>query len=196
MHSHAIVHLKITKRRLLYLAFGMAAFLAAYSTGAALPLTEEEAEQLRSQFSEQVVDIDEFGIFLNNFGIDLLMFIPAAGAAFGLFAGLSTGAVFTALAMASPELASIPPLAILITPFGIMEVFAYGLAISRSGMLFWRIVKDKPWRRGNGRPFLEGSVLPAAIEIGIAAAVLGVGAIIEWQFIEQLGGLEGLEELG
>ncbi len=43
MHSHAIVHLKITKRRLLYLAFGMAAFLAAYSTGAALPLTEEEA---------------------------------------------------------------------------------------------------------------------------------------------------------
>jgi len=183
----------VSKRRLLYLAFGIAAFLGSYSIGAAVPMSDDEAKEIREQFAEQIEGIDEYGIFLNNFRIALLMFIPAFGAGFGIVAGFATGTVFAAIANSEPLLAGVPPLMILITPFGIMEVFTYGLAISRSGMLIVRIAKDKPWRAGNRRPFLEGSLIPAFIELGIVVVVLFAAAVIEWQLIEQLGGLDDLD---
>ena len=40
------------------------------------------------------------------------------------------------------------------------------------------------------RHFLEGSLVPAFIELGIAAGVLFAAAAIEWYMIEQLGGLD------
>ena len=181
---------RISKRRLLYLAFGVAAFLIAYSAGAAVPLSDEEAKEVRKQFSEQIEGIDQNGIFLNNFRIALIMFIPGFGAGFGAISGFATGSVFSALANSTPILTGVPPLVILITPFGIMEVFTYGLMMSRSGMLIVRIVKDKPWRAGSRRPFLETSLVPAFIELGLAAAVLFAAAVIEWQMIEQFGGLD------
>lgn len=171
----------ISKRRLLYLAFGAAAFLIAYSIGAAIPMSDEEAEEVRNQFSEQIEDIDQNGIFINNIRIALLMFIPGAGAGFGAFSGFATGTVFSALASSSPLLTGVPPLIILITPFGIMEVFAYGLAMSRSGMLVYHLVRKKPWRE---------YVIPTLVELGIATVVLLAAAVIEWQMIEQLGGLD------
>ncbi len=178
------------KRRLLYVAIGAAIFLGAYSAGAAVPLSDEEAEEISKQFAGQIEGIDQYGIFLNNFKISLAMFIPAAGLGFGGFAGFGTGAVFAALAAQTPELGNIPPLAILITPFGIMEVFAYGLAMSRSGLLIARLSKDKPWRAGAWRPFYENTVVPTLIEIGIVAVVLFAAALIEWEIIQLLGGLE------
>lgn len=178
------------KRRLLYLAFGAAAFIGTYYAGASTHMSDEDAEELRRQFSEQIEGIDGSGIFLNNFVISLFMFVPAIGIGFGAFSGFATGMIFTALASQSPLVSSISPLIILITPFGIMEVFVYGLAMSRSGMLIHRVIKDKPWRAGNRRPFLEGSLVPTFIELGIAAAVLFAGAAIEWQLIEQFGGLD------
>ncbi|MEW6603396.1 MAG: stage II sporulation protein M [Thermoproteota archaeon] len=172
---------KITRRRLLYLVFGIAAFLIAYSAGAAIPLSDEEAQQIREQFVEQIEDIDEYGIFVNNIRIALVMFIPGLGAGFGGFSGFATGSVFAALANSEPLLSDVPPLVILITPFGIMEVFTYGLAMSRSGMLIYHLVKRRPWRE---------YVVPTLIELGIAAAVLFAAALIEWQMIEQFGGLD------
>jgi hypothetical protein len=61
-----------------------------------------------------------------------------------------------------------------------MEVFAYGLAMSRSGMIIYQLVKKKPWRE---------YVIPTLIEIGIVIVVLFTAAIIEWQLIEQFGRL-------
>ncbi|MEM3094069.1 MAG: stage II sporulation protein M [Nitrososphaera sp.] len=175
------MHFKISRRRILYLVLGIAAFLIAYSVGAAIPMSEEEAEEVRRQFSEQIEGIDQNGIFFNNVRIALAMFIPALGAGFGAFSGFATGAVFSALASSTPLLADVPPLIILITPFGIMEVFAYGLAMSRSGMLIYQLVKKKPWRE---------YVIPTFIELGIVVVVLFAAAVIEWQMIEQLGGLD------
>jgi hypothetical protein len=57
------------------------------------------------------------------------------GVGIGIFSGFGTGLVFNAMALENTALQNISPLAILITPFGIMEIFSYGLAISRSGML-------------------------------------------------------------
>jgi hypothetical protein len=180
-HKHLLLRFKIGKRRLVYLAFGVAAFLIAYSAGAAVPMSDEEAKEVRSQFSELIKDIDQYGIFLNNVRIALVMFIPALGSGFGAFSGFATGMVFAALANASPVLTGVPPLVILITPFGIMEVLAYGIAISRSGMLIYQLIKKKPWRE---------YAFPTLIEVGIVVVVLFAAAVIEWQIIEQLGGLD------
>jgi hypothetical protein len=178
------------KRRLLYIGIGVAVFLAAYSGGAAVPLSEEEAEMVRDQFSEQIEGIDQYGIFVNNFRISLAMFIPAVGTGFGGFVGFATGTVYSAIAEQTPGLSSVPPLLIFITPFGIMELFVYAMAMSRSGILIVRIAKDKPWRLDQRRPFLDKVIKPTLIELGIAAVVLFAAAIIEWEIIELLGGLD------
>jgi hypothetical protein len=174
----------------LYLGIGAAVFLAAYSGGAAFPLSDEDAAMVRDQFADQIEGIDQYGIFFNNMKLSLAMFIPAAGAGTGVFVGFATGTVYSAIAEQTPSLANIPPLLIFVTPFGIMELFVYAMAMSRSGILIVRIVKDKPWRSDQRRPFYQDTLKPTFIEIGIAAAVLLAAAIIEWELIELLGGLD------
>ena len=164
------------KWRLFYLTIGMVVFIIAYSIGAATDLNRTEAENLRQQFNEQVKDIDQSGIFMNNLRISLGMFIPALGIGLGIFSGFSTGLIFNVIAESSPLLNNISPLVILITPFGIMEVFAYGLAMSRSGMLIYQLVKKKQLRE---------HIIPSIIEIVIVIAILLIGATIEWQMIAQ-----------
>jgi hypothetical protein len=176
-----LLRFKTSKRRLVYLAFGVAAFLIAYSIGAAVPMSDEEAKTLSREFSKQIEGIDQNGIFLNNAQITLIMFVPAVGVAFGAFSGFATGSIFSVLASSSPRLGEVSPLVILITPFGIMEVFAYGLAMSRSGMLIYYLLKKRPWRV---------YAISTLIEVSIAIGVLFVAAIIEWQMIERLGGLD------
>ena len=172
------MHFKINKRRLIYLAFGAATFMIAYSGGAALPMSEQEAETLIREFSRQIGNIDQNAIFLNNIRLTLIMFIPAVGSAFGAFSGFATGSIFSALASQSPTLREVSPLAILMTPFGIMEVFVYGLAMSRSAMLIYYLLKRMPWRK---------YLVPTLIELGIATGVLFIAAVVEWQMIERLG---------
>jgi uncharacterized membrane protein SpoIIM required for sporulation len=147
----------------------MMVFVIAYSIGAGTDINRGDAENLRQQFNEQVEDIDQNGIFMNNLRISLGMFIPALGIGLGLFSGFSTGLIFNVIAENSPLLNNVSPLVILITPFGVMEIFAYGLAMSRSGMLIYQIVKKKQW-------------------IGIVIAILLIGASIEWQMITQFDG--------
>ena len=106
------------------------------------------------------------------------MFVPAAGIGLGMISGFYTGMIFTAIAQTS-TLNHVPPLIILITPFGIMEVFAYGIAISRSGIFIYQLIKKKPWRE---------YAIPALVEIGLVLLILLVGALIEWQIITQFSG--------
>lgn len=167
--------------RIGYLALGMIPFMASYSVGAALPLTENEAGEIRSAFLEDIQDIDELGIFLNNIEIALAMFVPGAGVGVGVFSGLSTGMVFNAFAQVSPELASVSPLSVLITPFGMLEVFAYGLAISRSGMLIAQLIKKE--ERRSWRQFS----IATGIEVAIVVGALIAGSLVESQVIEAQG---------
>lgn len=154
----------------------MVVFLIAYLIGAGTDIGKSETENLREQFNKQVEGIDQNGIFVNNLRISLGMFIPFLGVGLGIFSGFSTGLIFSVIAESSPLLSNVSPLLILVTPFGVMEVFAYGLAISRSGMLSYQIIKKRQWRE---------YFIPTVIEIGIVVAVLSIGAIIEWQMITQ-----------
>ena len=166
------------RQRVIYVALGIVAFLIAYSAGAAVHMGKQQTEDLRRHFAEQIRGIDQNGIFINNARIALGMFVPAAGIGLGVISGFYTGMIFTAIA-ATSALNNVPPLVILITPFGIMEVFAYGIAISRSGIFIYQIVKKRSWRE---------YAVPILIEIGIVILILLAGAVIEWQIITQFKG--------
>ena len=167
----------IFKQRLFYLVVGMIVFLLSYIFGASFDIDSQESKLLKEQFESKIQDINEFGIFSNNVIIALGMFIPGLGIGVGIFSGFGTGLVFSALAESNVMLQSISPLSILFTPFGILEIFSYGLAISRSGMIIYDyFIKKISWRQ-----FLK----PTIIEIIIVISLLIIGAFIEWNMIKQ-----------
>jgi len=162
-------------------------FAAAFQIGSMSSVSEEEANAFMSEFEELVLDIDAFGIFVHNTTIALPMFIPGFGVAWGIFAAWSTGFAFAAIASTIPEIGEIPPLSILfLSPFGLMEVFAYSLGISRSFILIRAVSK-----KINLIPLIR----PTVIEIGIVVALLLAGGYLEFYMIE-LAQKEGLEMPG
>jgi hypothetical protein len=163
------------KKRLYYLAIGIIVFLISYSIGAKVNIEKEQSLSIKEQFETKIKGINEFGIFQNNILIALSMFIPGIGVGIGIFSGFGTGLVFNAMALENTALQNISPLAILITPFGIMEIFSYGLAISRSGMLIYDLLKKKSWKL---------LLKPTIIEIVIVVSILIVAAFIEWNMIK------------
>jgi hypothetical protein len=64
-----------------------------------------------------------------------------------------------------------------LTPFGILELISYGLAISRGGILFFELIKKK---------FTKKSLFYLLIEVSLVSGMLFVGAIIEWMMIENI----------
>ena len=161
------------KKRLAYYGVGVAAFVIAYSVGASIQITKDQASAMASQFAEETSGIGMIGLYLNNLQAALVMFIPGFGAGFGAYTGSSTGLLFAAIA-STYELQGVSPLAVLATPFGVLEVLAYGLAMSRSGLLAYQLVKKKPWKE---------YLVPTGIEIAIVAVILLVAAISEAQVI-------------
>ena len=161
-------------------------FTAAYQLGSMSSVSQEEAEAFMSEFEELILDIDAFGIFLHNTTIALPMFIPGFGIAWGLFSAWSTGFAFAAIATTAPILADIPPLSILfLSPFGLMELAAYSLGISRSFILIQAVIK-----KINLTQFIK----PTAIEIGVVIGILLTGGYLEFYMIE-LAQEEGLMDM-
>jgi Zn-dependent protease/predicted transcriptional regulator len=176
----------ISRQRLLFLVYGIVLFIGIYSVGAMLvEINSNEAQIIKKQFEEQIKGINQFGIFLNNIKVALGMFIPGFGIALGIFSAFSTGVVFNAVSQTSPSFVShhISPLIVFLTPFGILEAIAYGIAISRSGILSYQLIKT----RKKSKYWKEKYLIPTIIEIGVVIAILFVGAIIEWQMAQQLG---------
>lgn len=169
------------KYRLLYLGIGVALFATAYSVGAAVALAEKDAEEIRSSFLADTQNIDGVGIFLNNIRVALTMFVPGVGVAIGVYSGVSTGMVYHAFASLSPDLAAANPLSVLATPFGVLELLAYGLAISRSGMLVVQLVKKEE------RKFWKKYSIATGIEIALVMAALVGGSLIESQMLATAG---------
>ena len=79
----------------------------------------------------------------------------------------------------TPSLAKIPPLALLyLSPFGVMELVAYSIGMSRSFLLISTIIRKKP---------LKNELRKTGIEIGIVLALLLAGGFIEYYMIQQFG---------
>jgi len=177
----------VNKIRIITFFIFLGIFAGAFQIGSMSSVSEEEADAFMSEFKDLVLDIDAFGIFVHNITIALPMFIPGFGVAWGIFSAWSTGFAFAAIASTVPEIADIPPLSILfLSPFGLIEVFAYSLGISRSFILIRAISK-----KINLIPFIK----PTVIEIGIVLALLLVGGYLEFYMID-LVRQEGLEMFG
>jgi len=172
------------KRIVIFFIF-TAIFTVVYGTSAVTSEpTEEEIQEIMDFFDEIVGTIDGIGIFVHNVLIALPMFIPGFGVAWGLFSAYSTGFAFSAIAAANADVAQLNPLAILLTPFGLMEMAAYSIALSRSTLLA-KNVFQKNWE------LIKNEKLILSIEIGIVIALLLIGGIVEMWMIETAQGMEG-----
>ncbi len=167
------------KRRILVFFIFLGIFALAYSIGAESTISNEDAKAFVKEFQQEVQGIDAIGIFFHNATVALPMFVPGFGIAWGSFAAWSTGLAFHALVAENPILEKIPPLAVLfISPFGVMELAAYSISMSRSFIVVWSIIKRKP---------IKKEVRPTIIEIGIVVALLLAGGFIESSLITQFG---------
>ena len=153
-------------------------FSASFAIGAEVQVSEEESVIILEQFESLIDEIDAIGIFSHNTSLALPMFIPGFGIAWGAFAAFSTGIAFSVLKDASPMLANVPSLSILfMSPFGLMEVAAYSIAMSRSYMIVHKMIKRMPIR-----PDLR----VIGIEIAILVGLLLIGGFVEYYFIESI----------
>ena len=154
----------------------LAIFTGIFQLGSMSTVSQDEADLFMEEFEKLVLDIDAFGIFVHNTTIALPMFIPGFGIFWGLFSSWSTGYAFAAIVTSMPEIAHISPLSILfLSPFGLMEISAYSLGISRSFILIKAIIT-----KSNLSQFIK----PTIIEIGIVIALLLAGGYIEFYMIE------------
>ena len=122
---------------------------------------------------------------VHNVTIALPMFLPGFGVAWGLFSAYSTGFAYSAIAIANEEVAQLNPLAVLLTPFGLMELAAYSIGMSRSALLAKNLLQKK-WFLIKSQKFI------ILIEIGIVVALLLIGGIVEMWMIETAQGMEGI----
>lgn len=147
--------------------------------GSQSKLSDDESKTFLKEFQKAVEGIDAIGIFEHNVSVALPMFIPGFGLVWGSFAAWSTGVAFGALVSTTPTLAKIPALALLyLSPFGVMELVAYSIGMSRSFLLINTIIRKKP---------LKNELRYTVIEIGIVLALLLAGGFIEYYMIQQFG---------
>ncbi len=169
----------MAKKRVIVFLIFIGIFSTAYSIGSASNISEQDSKSFIKEFEQAVEGIDAIGIFTHNISVALPMFIPGFGMAWGSFAAWSTGLAFKALVSTTPALAKLPPLAIIyLSPFGVMELIAYSIGMSRSLLLINTILKKKS---------LKEEIRPTAIEIGIVIGLLLAAAFIEYAMIQEFG---------
>jgi len=163
-----------SKRKRIYLImFVFAVAFLLLAIGASIPISHQTATQIYDQFNQSVAKNKASGtvpqyIFLNNFEICLGLFIPGFGPLLGVIPFVDTGYVIGA----ESQVLGIPPLlyvaAEVFNPIFWIEFTAYSIAIAESIWLLRRLMQKRYWELKN-----------TAILIGICAALLVVGAIIE-----------------
>jgi len=153
-------------------------FSASFAIGAEIQVSEEESKIVLEELESLIDEIDAVGIFTHNTSLALPMFIPGFGIAWGAFAAFSTGMAFSVIQDASPMLENIPSLTILfMSPFGLMEVAAYSIAMSRSYMIVHKMIK---------RMSIRQDFRVIGLEIAIVIGLLLTGGFVEYYFIESL----------
>ena len=168
---------QMLNRIVLFFVF-LGIFSASFAIGAEIQVSEEEGKIVLEELESLIGEIDAVGIFTHNTSLALPMFIPGFGIAWGAFAAFSTGMAFSVIQDANPILENIPSLTILfMSPFGLMEVAAYSIAMSRSYMIVHKMI-----RRMSIRPDFR----VIGLEIAIVVGLLLTGGFVEWHFIESL----------
>ena len=165
------------KRIIVFLIF-VGLFTASYYIGSQSEVSEEDALAFEEEFANLIEDIDGIGIFLHNAIIALVMFVPGFGVGWGFFSAWQTGQAFSALALLNPIISEIHPLALLYaSPFGMMELVAYSIGMSRSYLLVYKLIKKVP---------IIKDYKIIGIEVGIVVGILLAGGFLEAYLIESI----------
>jgi len=168
---------KNQKRTITFFIF-VGLFTASYFIGSQSEVSQEDALTFQEEFNNLLEDIDGIGIFLHNSVVALPMFIPGFGVAWGFFSAWQTGQAFAALALLNPIISDINPLALLYaSPFGIMELVGYSIAMSRSLLLTHKIIKKIP---------IKNDYKIIGIEVGIVVGLLLAGGFLEAYLIDTI----------
>ena len=169
--------MKNQKRTITFFIF-VGLFSVSYLIGSQSPISHEDALTFQEEFNDLIGDIDGIGIFLHNSAVALPMFIPGFGVAWGFFSAWQTGQAFAALALLNPIISDIHPLALLYaSPFGIMELVGYSIAMSRSLLLTHKIIKKIP---------IKNDYKIIGIEAGIVVGLLLAGGFLEAYLIDTI----------
>jgi len=115
-------------------------------------------------------------IFINNFTICLLMFVPLIGAGLGLFILYNTGVALNALASIQGYPVYVGILSLVSSPIFWIEFAAYSIAMAESVWLFRRLLQGR-WRE----------LKWTGVSIGVCALLLFVGAVVETWLITVVG---------
>ena len=171
----------IKRKRLYSLFFIFLLSVMVTFAGTLVPLSDEDAKMLSDNVNQILVENDDLGslsvaIFVNNFRLCLLMFIPVVGAIFGMFVLFSTGVGLSALSMTQGIPVGIAFLSLMITPIFWIEFASYSLGMSESIWSFRRFTQ-KRWA------YLAWT----AIFIGMTAVLLAIGAVVEAWLLLMVG---------
>jgi len=172
------------RKRIYSTLFVLILAVVATLAGMLVPLSPEEAQMISDQLNRTITENTAQGtlistIFLNNFSLCLLMFIPLAGLAIGLFILFSTGMAFRAvfdmqaasgISSATPEIQISTALLVLVLVAAtfLLEYVSYAIGMTESVWLFRRLLHRR-W-----------SELKSALKlIGLVALLLIIGALVE-----------------
>jgi len=172
------------RKRIYSTLFILILAVVATLAGMLVPLSPEEAQMISDQLNRTITENTAQGtlistIFLNNFSLCLLMFIPLAGLAIGLFILFSTGMAFRAvfdmqaasgISSATPEIQISTALLVLVLVAAtfLLEYVSYAIGMTESVWLFRRLLHRR-W-----------SELKNALKlIGLVALLLIIGALVE-----------------
>jgi hypothetical protein len=187
-----------TRKKIYSIIFMFILAVLATVIGVLIPVDPTEAKMISDQLNQTVTSGTANGtlipdIFINNWSICLLMFVPIAGAAAGLFILFSTGQAFRAIfqiqaagIVANPSatptpLPSISPTTAvialgLIGVVFLLEYVSYTIAMTESIWLGRRILQ---WLEGRRRNELKPEIKYLLIFIGIVSLLLIIGAVVE-----------------
>jgi uncharacterized membrane protein SpoIIM required for sporulation len=166
--------------------------------GSVTPLSQQDATNISQnlnstlQLHRETNTLTQY-IFLNNFGICLLMFIPIVGAGLGMFILFNTGLALGAIASTQGYPVWVGLGSLVLTPVFWLEFAAYSLAMAESVWIFVRIIrlrlKVEPDGavRWTGISTLKNELKWLGISIAACAGLLVIGAFVE-VFIISLAG--------
>ena len=161
------------RKRIYFILFIFIVSFVVTVVGTYVPLSHSDAQTISNQLNETLQTHRSNGslteyIFFNNFEICLLMFVPVIGPVLGLFILFDTGVALGAIASVQGYPVGLGLLSLLLTPVFWLEFAAYSTAMAESIWLFRRLLQKRWMELKN-----------TAILIGICAAILIVGAVVE-----------------
>jgi hypothetical protein len=111
--------------------------------GSVSSLSTNEGEEILESFESNLPDIATTPIFINNFLIAVIMFIPVLGPIMGTIILHTTGVVIAATAMSVNLPGVWLLLGLLIFPFAWLEFISYSIAITQSIFLVIGLLRSR-----------------------------------------------------